>query len=124
MIKAILFDLDGVLVDSYEYTIITFQRTLAHFNYKAPQRKDLEKLLGLTAYGILEILLPQSNEQQLSTAYEQFKIESDKAIPMIKLFNDVDTIIEKLSKKYTLGIVSNRRTYSVHNLLKHHNTSV
>lgn len=120
MLKAVLFDLDGVLVDSYEYTVVSFQRTLAFFNKKVPKKQDFDGLLGLTAYGILEKLQPDAEKEHVDELFERFKIESDIALPMIKMFDQVDEIVKKLSKKYKLAIVSNRRTYSVHNLLKLH----
>lgn len=44
MLKAILFDFDGVIVDSREATIEYFQETLRHFNLPEPHKEQFAKL--------------------------------------------------------------------------------
>ncbi len=120
MLKAILFDFDGVVVDTYEHTIYCFQLTLKHYNKKVPNREDFQGLLGLTTFGIIKGLLPEESEDKLEEMLGYYKIVSDKNIRMITLFNGAKEVIQKLSRNYKLAIVSSRRTESVHKLLKLH----
>jgi len=108
MIKAVIFDFDGVIVDSYEATIFYMQKTLRHFNKKAPAKKDFDKFLGLKARDIIKGLLPNIEEKELEKMYEYSKEESVKAVPHIVLIDGARDVLEQLSNSYKLGVVSSR----------------
>jgi beta-phosphoglucomutase len=54
--KAIIFDMDGVLCDTIEYHFLSWKRVAEEFDLPFT-RKDNEKLLGLTRRSSLEVIL-------------------------------------------------------------------
>lgn len=117
MIKTVIFDFDGVIVDSYEATIYYMQKTLRHFNKKVPQKKDFDKLLGLKTKDILRALLPNIKEKELDKIYEYSKEESFKAVSRIILINGAKNILEQLANSYKLGVASSRGKRTIDALL-------
>lgn len=117
MIKAVIFDFDGVIIDSYEATIRYMQKTLRHFNKKIPKQKDFDKLLGLKTKDILKALLPNIKEKELDKIYEYSKKESFKAVSRIILINGAKDILKQLSNSYKLGVASSRGKRTLNILL-------
>jgi beta-phosphoglucomutase len=56
MIKACIFDLDGVIVDTAKYHFIAWKRLAAEFGYELTEAQN-EKLKGVSRMGSLELLL-------------------------------------------------------------------
>ena len=108
MIKAVIFDFDGVIVDSYEATIYYISKTIKHFNYPAPKKSDFKKLLGLKTRDIYQNLLPNLKDKEINKIHQHGKEESFKAVPKIILIDGVKETLKKLSKTYKLAVVSSR----------------
>lgn len=108
MIKTVLFDFDGVIVNSYDATIYYFQKTLADFGKRVPKKKEFEKLLGLKTHDMFKKLLVSESEEEITKIYEYSKKESIKAISRIKLINNADKVVKDLAFSYKLAIVSSR----------------
>lgn len=68
-LKAVIFDMDGVLADTIEYHYLAWKKVLA--DYGIPfTRKDNQRLLGLTREKSLEVIfgdrnLPESHRQTI-----------------------------------------------------------
>lgn len=120
MLKAILFDFDGVIVNSYEHTIYCFQNIFEKFGKPIPSDDDFKSLLGFTIINILKRLLPDESEKNLNTMFDEFKRVSDETFAKVPLMPDAEKVIRELGEKYQLAVVSNRRTKSLHKLLLHH----
>lgn len=119
MIEALLFDFDGVIVDSWDSTIDYFSETLNYFNYPTPQRKDFISLLGLKSIDITRGLLPKDvDEQKLQEIHEYSKKMSLKYITHVKLIEKAITIIKQLKKSYKIGLVTSRGKATAKILLK------
>lgn len=113
MIEAVLFDFDGVIVDSHRATIEYFQETLQHFGYPVPRAVDFEPLLGLKTIDITRSLLPGESEEQIATVFEFSKQKSLEAVPKITLFPSAKETLEILKAKYQLGLVTSRAKRTV-----------
>ena len=48
MIKAVLFDVDGVLIDTKKANGIFYQKLMVHFGYKRPTKNEVDALFGST----------------------------------------------------------------------------
>jgi pyrophosphatase PpaX len=118
MIKAILFDIDGVLVDT-----------------KDSQLKFREKLFKLAGYEdvpdeffydfhrpystlIADFLKSKDidNPKEVSRLINMIKdpeIRSPDIIEMFKFHQDLENILEHLSERYSLGVVTSRGHYGV-----------
>jgi beta-phosphoglucomutase family hydrolase len=77
MLEAVIFDFDGVLVDSEKLHYQAFNRVLAKFNYQLSIRDYYDKFLGLSD---LELSRVVNKEGKLSLSNQQFeKLLGDKA---------------------------------------------
>lgn len=56
MIKACIFDLDGVIVDTAKYHFVAWQRLGREFGYELTEKQN-EKLKGVSRMGSLELML-------------------------------------------------------------------
>jgi beta-phosphoglucomutase len=77
MLDAVIFDFDGVLVDSEKLHYQAFNRTLTKFNYQLSIRDYYDKFLGLSDQELLRVV---DKEGKLSLSNQQFeKLLGDKA---------------------------------------------
>ncbi len=85
MIKAIIFDMDGVLIDAKEWHYEALNQALALFGYEISRHEHLTTFDGLPTKKKLEIL---SVERGLSSNLHDF--------------------INELKQQYTMGLISTR----------------
>ncbi|MEM3399404.1 MAG: HAD family hydrolase [Candidatus Micrarchaeia archaeon] len=109
-IKAILFDLDGVIVDSKEHVVKVFQQVFTMFGFEKPPRKDIERLWASGSRNIIRELLPKEKRsegliRQMSLETSRISIET---IGDMKIGGGVPGLLERLGKRYRLGLVTNR----------------
>lgn len=117
-IKSIIFDFDGVIIDSYDATIHYIQKTIKQANQPVPNREDFNGLLGLKVRDIIQKVLPPNiPDEEIDIIYEQGKKNSIAAIPLIKLTNKADKVVAQLAKDYSLAIASSRSEKSLNILL-------
>jgi beta-phosphoglucomutase len=77
MLEAVIFDFDGVLVDSEKLHYQAFNRTLTKYHYQLSMRDYYDRFLGLSD---LELLRVVDKEGKLSLSNQQFeKLLSEKA---------------------------------------------
>ncbi len=114
--KAILFDLDGVLIDSFDFLWITFNETLEKFGKRRVSKREYkEKYWG----------------HDLESNFEKFGLGDDAIkyrraqykshIKEIRVFPEARKILESLSKKIKLGLITNNRSGVVHKILEYSN---
>jgi pyrophosphatase PpaX len=111
MIKAVLFDFDGTLVDSLEAVRKFVNDVLGMYGYKAIDLEDFEKnYFSIPLKEIFKKRVPNVTQKELDgmlkysfKGYEKY----------IKLHDGAIELLERLSKKYILGIVTSRRTFSL-----------
>ena len=103
MIKAILFDYDGVIVDSFENVFKVYRKICKLF--KVPCPSDIEEFRKVYGYNYFECLknlgIDESNFAQINDIYkaEISKMEN-------KLFPGIKEVIHNLSQDYDLYLVS------------------
>ena len=108
MIKAIVFDIDGVLIDSFEANLKFYQTLMPRVGYKAPTRKEYQSLFHYHLWGVIEALTkaPTKEIQRI------WDIGSSREVPypdeLIKTTPGLYETVDKLAKKYKLGVVTNR----------------
>jgi beta-phosphoglucomutase len=69
MLGAVIFDFDGVLVDSEQIHHKAFNRVLTKFNYQLSSREYYDRFLGLSDEELLRIV---DKERHLSLSNQQF----------------------------------------------------
>lgn len=116
MIKAILFDLDGVLVDAPDLHYNALQRALGLFGYQIPYDEHLARYNGLPTRLKLEMLgVPKSLRPFIAEMKQTYTRELIKTT----IFPDYQksTLLNSLKNKYMLGCVSNATIGNTTNLL-------
>jgi HAD superfamily hydrolase (TIGR01509 family) len=114
--KAILFDLDGVLIDSFDFLWITFNETLEKFGKKSVSKREYKK-----KYWGRDV---RSNFGKFGLGDDAIKYRRAQYISHIKeirIFPEARKILESLSKKLKLGLVTNSRAAVVHKILEYSN---
>ena len=103
MIKAVIFDYDGVIVDSFVSVFEVYKKICKHFNVKCP--KTIDDFRITYGYNYIECLknlgIQKNNFEEANAIYlrEIVKMEHD-------IFADVTDVINELAQKYKLFLVS------------------
>jgi len=103
MIKAVIFDYDGVIVDSFAGVFLAYQKICQHFQIVCPENiEDFRKNYG---YNYIECLT------NLGVAEKDFdeaqKIYQEEIVKVNhKIFTDILEVIVELSNRYKLYLVS------------------
>jgi pyrophosphatase PpaX len=104
--KAILFDLDGTLIDSIELIIACFTKTIeTHLGY-TPERSWILSRIGKPLRPALDELAPGNGEQLIATYREhQWKLHDE----IVKPFHGIEDSLRHLAQEgLTLGIVTSK----------------
>lgn len=109
MIKAIIFDVDGVLIDSLNANVKFYQDLLVHVGYKSPPRSEIFKLLHLPMMDVIKILTKLTSEKEIKRIWQ---IGKSRSVPypydLVSTPKDLEQTIKDLNKKYSMGIVTSR----------------
>ena len=103
-VKAILFDLDGTLVDSFRTWFYVYNDSLKHFGFKTLSKKEFQKCFGTPIEHAVKYHLKGIQIGELEKIYNfYFK----KRINKVKLFADTIKILEKLrQQKVEIGLIT------------------
>ncbi len=118
MIKAVIFDFDGIIIDSNPTTISYFQETMRHFNLPIPSKKDFEPLWSLTTQDMIKKLISNYPEDFINKVYEYSRTLSVKCAPFIPPVPHALEVIRNLHQQYKLGLVTSRGKKTTHFLVK------
>lgn len=96
MIKAVLFDIDGTLLDTKEFIYQAYQHTLDKHGIKNISREYLESLGGKTLEEYYNILAPEIETELLRESHGKFQSDNlHLAVP----FPKVQKVLETLKKQ-------------------------
>lgn len=111
-VKAVLFDIDGVLLDSFNANLKYFRNIFARAGYSRPTKKEYRKAFNTTFTEVLEQLAAPKTKEELERLRS---IGEAEPYPMrlLKAPREAKNILRLLAKKYKLGIVSGRRRIGV-----------
>lgn len=84
--KAVLFDVDGTLLDTTEYIFQAFEHTLNKHNLSMPMRSEFSKYIGLPLKDIYEIFIPGIDYEILREVHDTFQSNN---LHLAKLFSGV-----------------------------------
>ncbi len=107
MIEAIIFDYDGVILNSFASALETYQKICKYFQLPSPATiEDFRKIYG---YNYIEcqynLGLKKKDFSKVSEIYKQEMSQKQD-----RIFPGISRVIKKLAKKYKLYLVSS--TYS------------
>lgn len=106
MIKAIIFDYDGVLVDSVDVGLEAYKKIAEYLNIKGMDTiKDFRMAQRMGYHSLLDDwgITDQKMREQTKKIYRE---KNNELKENIKLIPGIKDVLEKLSKKYTLVVAS------------------
>jgi len=109
--KAIIFDLDGTLIDSLTDIALCANEVLKEFNLPTHNIEDYKKFVGGGALFLMRNCSPSNlSEEEVYKLFERFKEVYDTAVyTNTKPYEMIDELLEKLvEKNYKIGILSNK----------------
>lgn len=107
MIRAVLFDIDGVLLDSQTTNTKFYQDFLESEGYPRPTIEQTILHKHLTIRDMLRVLTKETDEQKIHELWVRAnKFPYD--VSLLKIPSDAHEIIDQLKNHYQLGIVTNR----------------
>lgn len=113
-IKAVLFDVDGVLLDSFEGNLKFHQDLMLASNNRPPTREEFKPMFHLTLRDSIKKIVPSISENDLEKAWLLGKNRVVRyPIELLSLPDGAKETLFALAKKYSLGIVSSRFRNSV-----------
>lgn len=110
MIKLIVFDLDGTLINSLADLTDAVNHTRTSFNMSALTEYEVKECIGEGAKRLVELALPGLSEAEVQVALQSFMDYSSKHIvDKTELYPDVIATLSTLKKKgYILTVASNK----------------
>jgi len=116
MIKAAIFDLDGVIIDTAHYHYIAWKRLASEFGITLTHENN-EMLKGVSRMRSLEIILslgnlelPEQQKEQLAEKKNKWFVEYIESIRPEEIFPGVIDLIRNLRKqKIKIGLASSSK---------------
>jgi len=118
MIKAVLFDFDGVIGDSSKVTLGYMMKTIRHFHLPAPSIEAFEPYKGMKTIDIYRKLFPTLSEKKIDKIFLYSSEQSLKHAHKVPLFAGVIEILNKLGKSYKLALITSRGKKSLEIIFK------
>lgn len=119
MLKAIIFDFDGVIVDTEKDRFKFIQKELAKQKIKIND-SALEQIFGKKTLFALKELVPSISENQISEIYAKLQKHGTNKITRLKPLPNLKNLLQLLNKKYTLAIATGSKSKIVNKFLEYH----
>ena len=107
MIRAVIFDVDGVLIDSFDANLKFFQDLMARCGYESPTRDAFRPLFSVPMRDVIRILTGLKSEQDVNAIWEIGQT-IPAAVELIHAPSDIQDVIKTLNQDYLLGIATSR----------------
>lgn len=117
-IKAVLFDLDGVLVDSIDAWHRTYNDILRHFQASPVPKSEFRNIFGNTIEANVKMMVNISAKEANRLAIRYFK----KNVSRIRIFPQTKNVLERLSSsKVKTALITNTPKAILSSVLRHYN---
>jgi pyrophosphatase PpaX len=109
MIKTVFFDVDGVLIDSFEANFTFYRDLMTFVGHQVPDREKYRPLFHRTMQQVIAHLAPEADENEREQI-RRIALNREVRYPeeLLLIPAGRDQIIESLSDQYELGIVTSR----------------
>ncbi len=110
MIKAALFDVGGVLIDSFEANLKFFQNLMVKTGYASPTRESFRDIFPLNLPAAIKALTKNESAAELNRILQIAQSrETGYDVEQITTPPDAEKVLVALSKDYKLSIVTSRQ---------------
>ncbi|MFX1519757.1 MAG: HAD family hydrolase [Promethearchaeota archaeon] len=120
----IIFDFDGVLVDTKQSILYTFQKSLERQGYTY-SIEEIEQIIGQRPEKVISDLIPQDDNirrEKIERANEEYDkiLCSEEGLNKVKLLpSAIETVRTLSEKRFKLAIVTNQYRQIIKATLKH-----
>lgn len=110
MYKAVIFDLDGTLLDTLEDLAISFNYVLYKYGKTPRETEEYKYLVGEGANALLVKILPDLNDEEIKQALKIFETHYEKQFDKnTKVYTDISKVLTFFrARGYKLAILSNK----------------
>ena len=109
MIKAILFDVDGVLIDSFEANLKFFQNLMLRSGYEPPTRESFREIFPLHLRAAIQALTNTASEEELERVLKIARSrETGYDVHLLTVPTGAKKTLTELASSFKLGIVTSR----------------
>lgn len=116
MKKAILFDIDGTLLNSWDFIYDAVKHAISTQQILQPTDEQIEDYIGKALVAFYQALLPEADSEALAKAHREFQ---ERYFYTLKPFPKTrKTLIKLKNQGFLLAAVSNRTGNSLHRSLK------
>lgn len=107
-LKCILFDVDGVIIDSKEANAEFYAVLLEKAGYKRPPRAEIDKYFHLPMWQGIEKLTGSHDEAEIRRIWQLGHDRSVYPAHLLVFPDSLEGILAELQKQYRLAIVTSR----------------
>ena len=106
-LKAVIYDFDGVIVDSRQANEFYYNRLLKHFGLPPVPAAQLELIYTRTSREVINVLFTDPAQAEAARALEKTMDNTD-ITPMIKIEPHIKETLTILKNRYRTAIATNR----------------
>lgn len=105
-----MFDVDGVLINSFEANLKFNQDLMVRTGYPPPTKEQYQAMFHMTHMDVIRNITHSKDEQEIKRLWLMSRNEMKYPEDLITIPKNCRKTIMHLSKEYKLGIVTNRVT--------------